>query len=325
MRIVVTRRPPGRAVDLLAEVGDVWVWEEDRPVPREVLLGEVADADALYAMLTDPIDEELLDRAPRLRVVSNMAVGVDNVDVAACTRRGIPVGHTPGVLTETTADLAMGLLLAAARRVVEGVDHVRSGLWGDWEPELLWGRDLWGSALGIIGLGRIGRAVAKRGLGFGMRVLYASRRRHPHDEADLGVLHRELPSLLAEADHVVLTCALTPETRGLIDGDALARMKPTAVLVNVARGPIVVTDDLVRALREGWIFAAGLDVTDPEPLPADHPLVASRNCVVTPHLGSSTERTRAAMAELAARNVVAALRGESLPASANGDPHLESR
>ena len=317
-RIVVTRRPPGDTLDLLAGAGDVWVWPEDREIPRDVLLDRVAEADGLYAMLTDRIDEELLDAAPRLRVVSNMAVGVDNVDLEVCARRGILVGNTPDVLTETTADMAWALLLAAARRVVEGVEHVRVGRWTRWEPELLWGVDVGGATLGVIGLGRIGRAVARRASGFDMDVLYTGRGPKADAEAELGVRWRPLDALLAEADHVVLAAALTAETRHLIDRAALQRMRETATLVNVGRGSLVDTDALVEALRRGWIRAAGLDVTDPEPLPADHPLVTLPNCVVVPHLGSSTGRTREAMAELAARNLVAGLTGAPMPAEVEG-------
>ncbi len=312
--IVVTRRPPGRALDILAEAGEVWVWPEDRAIPRDVLIDRVHDAEALYTMLTERVDAELLDAAPRLRVVSNMAVGVDNIDREACARRGIRVGHTPDVLTETTADMAWALLLAVSRRVVEGVDHVRAGRWRRWEPELLWGVDVSSTTLGVVGLGRIGAAVARRGRAFGMDVRYTSRRPKPALEEALGVSRVDLDTLLGTSDHVVLTAALTPETRYLIDRAALERMRPTATLVNVGRGPLIDTDALVTALSEGWIFGAGLDVTDPEPLPADHPLVELPNCVVVPHLGSSTRRTREAMAELAARNVVAALAGEPMPA-----------
>ncbi len=312
--IVVTRRPPGRAVEILAEAGQVWVWPEDRAIDRDLLLDRARDADALYTMLTERVDEELLDAAPGLRVVSNMAVGVDNIDREACARRGIRVGHTPDVLTDTTADMAWALLLAVSRRIVEGVDHVRSGRWRRWEPKLLWGVDASRTTLGIVGLGRIGAAVARRGSAFGMEVVYTSRRPKPALEEALGLRRVDLGRLLETSDHVVLTAALTPETHHLIDRAALEAMRPTATLVNVGRGPLVDTDALVTALSERWIFGAGLDVTDPEPLPADHPLVALSNCVIVPHLGSSTRRTREAMAELAARNVVAALAGEPMPA-----------
>ena len=281
------------------------------------MLTEVAGAEALYSMLTEAVDQELLDAAPQLAVVSNMAVGVDNVDVAACTARGIPVGHTPDVLTETTADTAFGLLLATARRFVEGVDYVRAGEWREWDPGLLLGYEVHGTTLGIVGLGRIGRAIARRASGFGMRVLYSARNRSPQAEADLSVTYRDLDELLEESDHVVVSVALTDETFHLIGAAALARMKPTATLVNVSRGGTVDPDALLEALESGAIGAAGLDVTEPEPIPVDHPLLGLPNCVVIPHLGSSSVRTRVAMATLAAENLIAGLRGDRLLACVN--------
>lgn len=298
-------------------MADVWLWPEDSVVPRDRLVEVVAEAEGLYAMLTEAIDVELLDAAPRLRVVSNMAVGVDNVDLGACTSRGIPVGHTPDVLTETTADTAFGLLLMAARRLSEGVAYVRAGEWRRWDPELLWGADVHSSTLGIIGLGRIGDAIARRAAGFGMRVLYHSRSRNHEAEQARGLEYRTLDDLLAESDHVVVAVALTDATRHLIDGGALAMMKPTATLVNISRGATVDPDALVGALRDGVIGAAGLDVTEPEPIPADHPLLDLPNCVVIPHLGSSSRATREAMASLAADNLIAGLAGEPLPACVN--------
>jgi len=316
-KIVVTRTPPGQVTEWLRSVGDVWVWDENRAIARSELIDRVRAATGLYCMLTDAIDEELLEAAPDLVAVSQMAVGVDNIDVPACTSRGIPVGHTPDVLTETTADLAFGLLIAAARRIEEAAGYVRAGRWTQWEPELLLGRDLHGSTIGIIGLGRIGRAVARRASGFRMRTLYTKRTRDPVYEEEYGVEFRALDDLLAESDHVVVVCALTRETHHLIDGRALVRMKPTATLVNVARGPIVMTGALVEALAEGVIAAAALDVTDPEPLPHDHPLVTMRNCLVTPHIGSASVRSRVHMAEVAAGNLIAALNGEPMPHAVN--------
>ncbi len=314
--IVVTRAPPSDAVlPRLRAAGDVWLWDEDRPIDPGVLRREAASAAALFCMLTDTVDVDLLDVAPALRVVSSMAVGVDNVDLDACTARGIPVGHTPDVLTETTADLAFTLLLAAARRLVEGVDFVRDGRWGPWDPALLLGEEVHGSTLGIVGLGRIGRAVARRAAGFGMRVLYHNRTR-AGDEAG-AEFRDDLHALLGESDHVVVLVPLTDATHHLIDARALAAMKPTATLVNAARGPIVDQDALYAALRDGVITAAGLDVTDPEPMSADDPLLDLPNCIVVPHIGSATRRARAAMADLAADNLLAGLRGERLPACAN--------
>ncbi|MFQ5555311.1 MAG: 2-hydroxyacid dehydrogenase [Acidimicrobiia bacterium] len=301
---------------MLTGKGTVDLWPEDRAMPHTALKGRIGAATALYGMLTDRIDADLLDAAPHLAVVSQMAVGVDNVDVAACTERGIPVGHTPDVLTETVADTAFGLLIAAARRFGEGVDYVRAGRWVRWEPDLLLGSDVHGSVLGIVGLGRIGAAVARRARGFGMTIVYTGRAPRP-EAAELGARFLPLDELLPAADHVVVTAMLTAETRHLIDADAFAAMKPTATLVNVSRGGLVDTDALVAALRSGDIEAAALDVTDPEPLPADHELVGLGNCIVLPHLGSSSAQTRTAMAELAAENLIAGLRGARLPACAN--------
>ncbi len=323
-RIVVTRRPPGQAVEWLRQIGDVWMWEENRPIDRAELVTRAAGATGLYCMLTDRIDEELLDAAPTLRAISQMAVGVDNIDLVACTARGIPVGHTPGVLTETTADLAFGLMLAAARRLGEARDHVREGRWTQWEPDLLLGHDLHGTTVGIIGLGRIGRAFARRAAGFGMRILYTKRQPDPEAERELGVEYRTLEQLLAQSDHVVVLCALTDETRGLIDAAALARMKPTATLVNAARGPIVDAQALTEALAEGVISAAGLDVTDPEPIPVDHPLVKLSNCFIVPHIGSASVRTRIHMAEMAAANLIAGLNGERMSHCANPEVYERS-
>ncbi len=286
-------------------------------MPRSELLTQIGTADALYCMLTDQIDRPLLDVAPRLRVVSNMAVGVDNVDLVACTERGIPVGHTPGVLTEATADLAFGLLLAAARRVGEGIDHVRSDEWGEWQPDLLLGNDVHSSVIGIVGMGRIGAAVARRAAGFGMSIVYSGPSPKAQIESELGAVRRDLSGLLSVADHVVVTAALSAETFHLINSQSFRLMKPTATFVNIARGPLVDTDALVDALRSGAIAAAGLDVTDPEPLRADHPLANLPNCIITPHLGSASAKTRAEMAELAARNLILGLAGEPLEACAN--------
>ena len=317
--VVVTRRPPGAVVEMLGEVAEVWVFPENRAIPRAELLARAPDADGLYCMLTDRIDTEFLDAAGRLEAISQMAVGVDNIDLAACTARGIPVGYTPDVLTETTADTAFGLLIAAARRFREGFEEVVEGRWGEWDPMALVGRDIAGSTLGIVGLGRIGQAVARRGAGFGMRMLYTKRRRDRQAEEKLGVEYRTLPELLAEADHVVVVTSFHPGTYHLIDRGALAAMKPTATLVNAARGPVVDTDALVEALAGGIIASAGLDVTDPEPIPADHPLVGLPNCFIVPHIGSATVRTRIRMAERAAANLVAALEGRQMPHCANSE------
>ncbi len=315
--ILVTRRPPGSALEMLRKVDRVAVWEGDGAMPDSELLTQVANADALYCMLTDQIDRALLDAAPRLRAISNMAVGLDNVDLVACTDRSIPVGHTPGVLTEATADLAFGLILAAARRIGEGYDFVRADAWGEWQPDLLLGADVHSATIGIVGLGRIGAAVARRAAGFGMSIVYTGPSSKPEVEKELGAVRRDLAGLLAVADHVVVTAPLNADTYHLINEQSFRLMKPSATFVNVARGPLVDADALVAALQTGAIASAALDVTDPEPLRADHPLAKLPNCIVTPHLGSASVRTRSAMADLAARNLLLAIRGERMEACAN--------
>lgn len=310
MQVYLTFDPPGRAREMLEDEFEVTAWEETGFATLAALQDHLPHAIGLYCTLTTPVTDSLLDLAPDLQVISQCAVGVDNIDIDACRRRGIKVGHTPDVLTETTADTTFALLLAGSRRLVEGVDHVRTGRWREFDMELLVGGDVHHTTLGIVGMGRIGRAVARRAAGFGMEVLHTNRREilSPYSR------QVDLDTLLTLADHVVLTVPLTAETTGLIDATALRKMRPTAGLVNISRGPVVVTDDLVEALSEGWIRYAALDVTDPEPLPHDHPLVGLANCVVLPHLGSSSRQTREAMAELAAANLIAGLHGDRMPA-----------
>ncbi len=315
-RVLITRRIDPRAATLLAD-HDVRTWTENRTMPRDQLLTGVDDVDGALVMLTDRIDDEFLEAGAGLRVVSQMAVGVDNIDLGACTRRGIPVGHTPDVLTETTADMAWALLGAVARRIPEGRDYVLGGHWREWDPDLLLGSDLWGTTLGIVGMGRIGAAVAKRAAGFSMRVVYHSRSAKPRVEQETAAVYQELEELLSGADHVMITAAYTPETHHLIDAEALAGMKATATLVNIARGPLVDPDALYRALRCGGIGAAALDVTEPEPMPADHRLLGLPNCLVVPHLGSASRGTRLAMATRAVENLLAGLEGNRIPWCAN--------
>jgi glyoxylate reductase len=319
--VFVARTIPENGLGPIRASCELDLWSDELPPPRDELLRRVSGSDGIVTLLTDRVDAELLDAAgPRLRVVSNYAVGFDNVDVPECTRRGIPVGNTPGVLTETTADLAWALLMAAARRLAEGDRLVRAGCWRTWGPLLLLGPDVHGSTLGIVGFGRIGQAMARRAAGFGMRVVYHDTVRPPSEvEASLSARYAPLVELLAEADVVTLHVNLTRETRHLIDVAALARMKPTAILVNTSRGPVVDTDALVAALRTGTIWAAALDVTDPEPLPADHPLVGLDNCLIVPHIASASRATRGRMAEMAAANLLAGLRGERLPTPVNPD------
>jgi lactate dehydrogenase-like 2-hydroxyacid dehydrogenase len=315
--VYVTRRIPAAGLDKIRPVCHVRMWEGELPPPKEVLLRAVAECEGLLCLLTDPIDAEVIEAGERLRVISQCAVGVDNIDLQAATSHGIPVGHTPGVLTEATADLAFALLMATARRIPEGIEYVRSGQWRTWDPLALLGRRVWGARLGIVGLGRIGSAMARRGRGFQMQVTYYSRTRKPELEKQLGLEYAELKDLLAQADFVSLHCPLNDSTHHLIDEQALRDMNPTGILINTARGPVVDTAALIEALREGWIAGAGLDVTDPEPLPPNHPLLAFSNCVVLPHLGSATVAARERMATIAAENLLAGLRGDPLPHCAN--------
>jgi len=281
------------------------------------LKAHLSEADGLFSLLTIPVDKELLAQAPRLRVVSNMAVGVDNIDLAACTRRGIPVGHTPGVLTEGTADLTMAILLSAARRLPQASQDACQGRWKTWSPTGWLGADLHGANLGIIGMGKIGRAVARRALAFGMRLLYCDSVPCAEVENDLGAVCLPLDELLRRSDFVSLHTPLSAETRHLINEQALRKMKPTAILVNTSRGPVVDMAALTRALQQGWIAGAALDVTDPEPLPPEHPLFSLPNCLITPHIGSATWNTRRRMAELACDNLLAGLSGQRLLFCAN--------
>lgn len=315
--VIITHALPKGWLDLLAGRCETLIGPEMPPGFAPQLQERLADAEGLFTLLTDRVDEALLARAPRLRVVSNMAVGVDNVDVAACTRRGIPVGNTPGVLTDATADLTMALLLAAGRRLPEAAADARAGRWSTWSPTGWLGADLAGATLGIVGLGKIGCAVARRARGFGLRLLYSGPSPKPEAEAELGAVRLPLADLLRQSDFVTLHVPLTPETRGLIGEAALRAMKPTAILINAARGPVVDTAALVRALGEGWIAGAALDVTDPEPLPAEHPLYRLPNCLIVPHIGSATHGTRRRMAEVACQNLLAGLAGERLPFCVN--------
>lgn len=308
--VYVTRRLPEAAMRLLEATCDVRLWDEiERPVPRAELLHGVASAEGLLCLLTDRIDADVLAVASRLRVIAAMAVGYDNIDVATCSARGIVVTNTPDVLTETTADLAWALMLAAARRIVEGHKLIEQGGWGPWHPLQMVGVDVYGAALGVVGAGRIGSAVLRRGRGFGMRLYYHNRRPAPAVEAAVGAVYLPFDDLLRESDFVVVTVPLTPETRGMFGAREFALMRETAVFVNVSRGPVVREADLAAALRAGRPRAAGLDVFESEPIGPAHPLLTLPNCVCTPHIGSATLATRTRMATLAAENLVAVLSG----------------
>lgn len=315
--VAVTRQIPDAGLHPLREEAEVEIWRSELPPNRRELERLLAGRDGAVTMLTDQIDAALLDCVPTIRVISNFAVGYDNVDVEAATSRGVLVCNTPEVLTNATADAAWSLLLAAARRIPESITYVREGHWKTWGPMLLLGQEVSGATLGIIGLGRIGKEVAKRARGFDMRILAFD----PYQDEDFArhydVTYVALDTLLEESDFVSIHVALSPETRHLIGANELARMKPTAVLVNAARGPVIDTSALVTALEDHVIFGAALDVTDPEPLPVDHPLVKLRNCIVVPHTASATVQTRNHMAELAAQNLLAGLRREKPPAAVN--------
>jgi lactate dehydrogenase-like 2-hydroxyacid dehydrogenase len=296
------------------------LWEDDLPPPRDELLRRVAGCDGVLTLLTDKVDDAFLDAAgPRLKVVSNYAVGYDNIDVPACARRSIAVGNTPGVLTDTTADLAFALLMAAARRLPEGDRYVRAGAWKTWGPLLLLGPDVHGATIGIVGFGRIGQAVARRARGFGMQVLYHDLEPLPPSVTDpLGATYLPLEQLLPRSDFVTLHVNLSPVTRHLINEGTLAQMKRTAVLVNTSRGPVVDQTALAAALRDGVIWAAALDVTDPEPIPMDDALLGLDNCLIVPHIASASRATRGKMAAMAAANLLAGVRGEALPTEVPG-------
>lgn len=307
--VFVTRELPGGGLERLRAEADVTVWEEELPPPHERLVEEAGRAEGLITLLTDRIDAALMDAAPRLRVVSNVAVGYDNIDVDAATQRGILVGFTPGVLTETTADLAFALLMAAARRIVEGDRATRDGRWRTWHPSFLLGQDVHGATLGIVGLGAIGMAVARRAGAFGMRVLYHDSIRRPEAEAELGVGFVPFEELLREADFVSVHVPLSAETHHLFGRREFSLMKRTAIFVNTARGPVVDEAALHGALQHNDIAAAAIDVTEVEPLPTDSPLLRLPNLIVTPHIGSASVATRRRMADTAVDNALAALRG----------------
>lgn len=301
-RVFITRELPFPALDRLKAEHDVDEWEEKTPPPADAFLARAQQADALLTTVTDKVDGAFLDAAPSVKAVANLAVGTDNIDLEAAAERGIPVGNTPGVLTDSTADIAFALLLAVARRLSEGEREVREGRWAPWHPSHMLGGDLADTTLGIIGWGRIGQAMARRGEGFGMRIVHSSR--------SSGI---PLEELLEQSDHVSLHTPLTPETRHLMGAPQFARMKKTAYFINTSRGGTVDQEALRTALVDGQIAGAGLDVTEPEPLPADDPLLGAPNLLVVPHVGSATVRTRSRMADLAVDNLLAALAGDEMP------------
>ena len=313
-RVLVTRLIPEVGLRRIVQECQAEVWEEPLPPPRDVLLEKIAGCEGILSLLTERIDAELMDAAgPQLKVVSNFAVGFNNVDVTEATRRGIRVGNTPGVLTEATADMAFALLISASRRIVEAQDYIREGNWKTWEPLGHIGQDLVGKTLGIVGMGRIGHALARRCHGgWNMRILYVDKFRNEVAEQDFDAQQVEWNTLLSESDFVSVHVDLNSETEGMFDHDAFSQMRPTAVFVNSARGPIHNQQDLYDALVQGEIFAAGLDVTNPEPLDLEDPLLKLSNCVIAPHIASGTVSSRNGMAEIAADNLLAGVRGDPL-------------
>ncbi len=315
--VYVTRLIPKEGLRMLADVAEVRVWEGSSPVPREVLEKEIRSAAGLISLITDTVDASLMDLAPDLKVVANYAVGFDNIQVEEATKRGIFVTNTPDVLTHATADLAMGLMIAAARRIPEGERFLRNGMWKSWTPTLLVGKDVYGASLGIIGFGRIGQAVAQRAKGFQMKIYYYDEQRNYPMESDLGVKYMPLNELLALSDFVSLHVPLNENTRHLIDKEKLVRMKNDAVLINTARGGVVDEEALIEALSQGIIGGAGLDVFAEEPMPRNSKLLQLANVVMVPHIGSASWSARRQMAEVAARNVTAVLDGKTPPDAIN--------
>jgi glyoxylate reductase len=316
-KVVMTGRLMAPALDRIQEVCEVRAWEKVDPIPRENLFEWLKDAEGLVVTGNIQVDEELLQHAPSLKVIVQSAVGYDNINIEACTRRGILFGNTPGVLVDATADLAFSLLLCSARRIHEGWESVRTGSWHS-GCKIPFGIDLAGKTLGIVGMGQIGVAVAKRAKAFGMKIIYYNRNRRSNDN-EIGAIYESFHGLLEQSDYVIVLTPLSKETRGLFGREQFKKMKSTAYFINVSRGPVVDTDALLDALRTGEIAYAALDVTDPEPLPGDHPLLTLPNILITPHIGSATIETRTAMAQLTADNLLAGLSGEPLPACVNAN------
>ncbi|MCD1162242.1 2-hydroxyacid dehydrogenase [Peribacillus frigoritolerans] len=311
-KIYITRKLPEQIIEGLSRNYDVRMWDqEDIPVPREVLVEEMKEVEGLLCLLTEQIDESLIEQAPNLKIIANMAVGHNNIDVQSATKRGIMVTNTPGVLTETTADLTFGLLLATARRMMEAEDYLRSGKWETWSPMQLTGQDVHGATLGIIGLGRIGEALAKRAKGFDMNLVYFNRSRKYEQEKELGIEYQPLEKLLQISDFVCVMLPLTADTAYMIGKEQLELMKGTAVLINTARGGIIDEKALYQTLENREIWAAGLDVFEEEPVPLDHPLLTLPNVVTLPHIGSASIATRMKMATLAVQNLVDGLSGDT--------------
>lgn len=319
-KVYITRDLPERGLKKIKEHFDAEVWPEYAPPPKKVIADKVATVDALVSLLSDKIDPEVFNAAPKLKIVSQLAVGFDNIDIAEATRRGIYVTNTPEVLTDTTADFAWALLMAIARRVAEADKYVRTGKWKvSWHPAMLSGRDIYGATIGIIGAGRIGYAVAKRAKGFDMRVLFYDVIPRPEMEKDFRAKKVDLDTLLKESDFVSVHVPLMKETHHLVNAQKLSLMKKTAYLINNSRGPVVDEKALYEALRKGQIAGAGLDVFEQEPTPVDNPLLKLDNVVVAPHISSASLETRAKMSEMVAENLVAFFEGKRPPNLVNSD------
>jgi glyoxylate reductase len=309
--VFITRKLPEETLVSLKEIADVGMWPyEEEAVPREVLLKEAQKADGLLTMLSDKIDKELFDNAPSLKVVANLAVGYDNIDIEAAKMKNVRVCNTPDVLTDSTADLAFSLILATARRIVESASYVKEGKWNSWGPLLLAGADVHHKTIGIVGMGRIGEAVARRAKGFDMNILYHNRSRKPEAEKKLGAVYRDFYDLLKESDFVVCLAPLTTETKGMFNREAFQAMKQSAIFINAGRGASVDEEALVDALKNGVIAGAGLDVYVKEPIAADHPLLTMKQVVALPHIGSASVETRKKMSELACRNIAKVIDGK---------------
>ena len=323
-KVFITRSIPQQALERLLPYVDVDIWQDQLPPSKELLSKNAHTSDALLCMLADPLDAIFFD-APgsTLRVVSQFSVGVDNIDLDAATRHGIPVGHTPGVLTETTADFTFGLMLAAARRIVEGNNEVRQGVWRPWGPDVLTGYDVYGATLGLIGFGRIGQAVARRASGFSMKILYFDKFRYSNLEQELGVTYASLDQILKQSDFISLHVYLSPETYHMISNIEFEKMKPNAILINTARGGVVDHQALTVALQTKKIAGAAVDVTEPEPIPGNSPLLDLPNMIIAPHIASASKATRLRMGHIAMDNLLAGLEDLRLPFCANPSVYNE--
>ena len=319
-KIYVTRKLPERGLQIIRKHFDMEVWPEYAPPPKKTIIEKAKNVDALATLLSDKIDAEVFNAAPRLKIVSQLAVGFDNIDIPEATKRGIYVTNTPEVLTDTTADFAWALLMALARRVIEADKYVRTGQWKvGWHPDMMAGRDIYNATIGVVGAGRIGYAVAKRATGFSMRILFYDVVPRPEIEKDFGAKKVDLDTLLRESDFVSIHVPLMKETQHLINEQKLKLMKKTAYLINNSRGPVVDEKALYKALKEGWIAGAGLDVFEQEPTPADNPLLKLDNVAVAPHISSASIETRSKMGEMVAENLVAFFEGKKPPNLLNAD------